>query len=334
MNSLHEALFYKKLSDNQIQCTACNRFCLISENHTGYCKARLNQKGKLYSLVYSKTLTLSVDPIEKKPLFHFKPGSQVLSISTFGCNFSCLFCQNSEMSQKMDSEIQITTPEQIISFALKNKIPGLAFTYTEPTIFVEYALDIMKFAKKNNLFCVWVSNGFMSTELVKTIAPFLDAINIDLKGNSAFYKKMCSIDSIEPIKSNIKFFSKLKVHVEITNLIIPGLNDSKKDLLELISFVKSIDPSLPVHFSAFHPNYKLTEIPVTPESTILQAQKLALEAGLKNVFTGNLANEQSNSFCSNCNEILISRKGYSIKIENLDSKGNCSKCGFPSKIIL
>lgn len=336
---MKEAIFYKKLKDKKVKCTACNRYCIIPENSAGFCRVRKNLEGKLFLLVYNKTLTLTVDPIEKKPFFHFKPGSSCNSISTFGCNFSCKYCQNYSISQEflasqIDS-VQETSPKQIIEDSLDKGVEGISYTYNEPTIFAEYALDTMKLAKKAGLYNVWVSNGYTSKEVFKKISPYLDANNIDLKGNKDFYLKMCGGIDIEKVKENIERFSK-KTHVEVTNLIIPGYNDSEKDLNDVCEFISSVDKEMPLHFSRFFPYYKMNDVSPTSIETLQKAKEIAKKHNLKYVYVGNTP-EESNTYCPKCNNLLIERKGYStfkLGLQQKQNKAYCKKCENKVPIVL
>ena len=289
---LHKALFYKPLPENFVQCSLCMRACKIANGKTGICGVRKNVEGTLYSLVYGKTLTTSIDPIEKKPLFNFRPGSHCLGISTYGCNFSCKHCQNWQISQehseKAISQISFTSPEKIVKQTIEAGAEGIAYTYTEPTIFAEYALDTMKLAREKGLYNVWVSNGYMSKECIDAISPFLDAINIDLKGNAKFYKEICGNTNIEFVKKNIKLFHKKKVHVEVTNLVVPGFNDSEKDFEEISKFIASISKKMPLHFTRFHPDHKLDYLPSTDLEKLSRAKEIALGKGLEYVYLGNV----------------------------------------------
>jgi len=335
--NMHEALFYKALSKNLVQCSLCMRKCTIAPDARGFCGVRKNIGGRLYSLVYGKTLTMSIDPIEKKPLYHFRPGSQCLGISTYGCNFSCKHCQNSDISQERSeraiSNIPFTAPEKIVENALSAGADGIAYTYTEPTIFTEYALDTMKIAKKKGLYNVWVSNGYMGKECAEEIAPFLDAINIDLKGNARFYKEVCGNADIKFVKENIRLFHKKGIHVEVATLVVPGFNDSEKDFREVSSFIASIDKGMPLHFTRFYPQYKLDYLPATDLEKLRTAKKTALETGLRFVYLGNLLDEED-TMCPKCGSVLIRRMGLSSKVEGLKGNGKCSKCGAKTGIIL
>jgi pyruvate formate lyase activating enzyme len=330
-----EAVFYKKLN-NKVQCTACNRFCIINENDLGYCKSRKNINGKLFLLTYGKPTGLQVDLIEKKPFYHFKPGTKALSFGCFGCNFSCMHCQNyfisKEFTEKQINFLSLISPEEIVSKAIKLKCNSIAYTYTEPTVFAEYCLNTMKLAKEKNIANVWVSNGYMSKELREKIFPFIDAINIDLKGNKEFYEKICGNVKIDKVKENIKFFYEKGIHLEVTNLIIPELNDSINQLNELIEFIAEISTEIPLHFSAFYPTYKLLNVSRTPEKTLFKAKKLAEKKGLKYVYLGNI-NSQENTLCKKCNSILIKRNNYSTELIGLN-ENKCLNCGSENNLIL
>ncbi len=328
---MREARFYKKLANDRVQCTACNRFCSIDKNQTGFCRVRKNIDGKLYSLVYNKTLTMTADPIEKKPLYHFMPGTLCNSISTYGCNFSCPFCQNHDISQDFLEEdiakVPETTPEQIVQNTLERGLEGIAYTYVEPTVFIEYALDIMKLAHKEHLYNVWVSNGYMSKFALKELVRYLDGANIDLKGDASFYKKLCGNADVDFVKESIKFLHKKKVHVEVTNLLIPGYNDSKAQIKEIVSFIASLDKKIPLHFSRFFPHYKMLSTPITPIETLREAYEIAKTAGLQYVYLGNVP-EAQHTYCPKCQNVVIERIGYEITLIALDEKGRCKYCNY------
>jgi pyruvate formate lyase activating enzyme len=337
MVELFKASFFEKLENNSVKCFLCHRECVIAESKTGFCGVRKNISGELFSLVYGKTVSMQIDPIEKKPLFHFKPGSKCLGISTFGCNFSCSHCQNYSQSQ-MRNEAQIlkvpfTAPEKIVETALSAGIEGIAYTYNEPVIFAEFALDTMRLAKKKGLYNAWVSNGYMGKECAETIAPFLDAINIDLKGSTEFYKTVCGNANVGFVKNNIEFFHRKGIHVEIAYLIIPGYNDSDKDFKETADFLAGIDSKIPLHFSRFFPAYKMASLLPAKVSKLEKAKKIAESSGLEFVFLGNVPGNE-NSACPNCKSLLVERTGYSAEIKGLDKKGNCKKCGCKTGIVL
>ncbi|MFH1224550.1 MAG: AmmeMemoRadiSam system radical SAM enzyme [Candidatus Diapherotrites archaeon] len=338
---LLEARFFEKQKNKSVACRACNRNCKIAEGAAGFCRVRKNVGGTLRSLVYGKTLTLTIDPIEKKPLFNFRPATQCVGVSTFGCNFACLHCQNWHISQDWTAEalggVPFTSPEEIVARTLGNGVEGIAYTYNEPTVFAEYALDTMKIARESGLYNVWVSNGYMSREVADAIAPFLDAINIDLKGDARFYREVCGAAEIKHVRENIKLFHKNKVHVEVTNLIVPGYNDKDAQLREVADFVFSVSPEMPLHLSAFCPQWKLDYVPATPAATIARAKEIAEKAGLKYVYVGNLQADINTTRCKKCGSALIRRQGYFTDMVGLKEggKGNkCAKCGVENNIIV
>lgn len=332
---MKKALLFKKLDRNKVECLACNHHCRLEESQTGICGVRKNTKGDLYLLVYSKPAAVNIDPIEKKPLFHFFSGEVAFSLGTIGCNFGCEFCQNWDISQlpkiSHDSKIFETEewpPEKIIDYCKNNKIPIIAYTYNEPTIWTEYALETMKLAKEAGLKNVWVSNGFMSDKTIDLISPYLDAINIDLKSfKEDFYFKICKAH-LEPVKENIKKFFEMGIWEEVTTLIIPGYNDSEKELKEIAEFLYNISKDLVWHISAFCPCYKMLDVPPTTKTTLIKAYSIGKEVGLNYVYTGNIPDENLEStFCPNCKEKLIERWGIEM-IENKLNKGKCFKCGY------
>jgi pyruvate formate lyase activating enzyme len=319
---MREAQFYSK-KGNQANCFLCSRRCSIAEGKTGFCRVRKNIGGKLYSLVYGKALTLTVDPVEKKPFYNFMPGSFCTSISTYGCNFSCKFCQNHDISQdfteKMIEAVPDTAPEGLVECSLKENVEGISYTYVEPTIFAEYALDTMKIARKKGLYNAWVSNGYMSKEAVGKIAKNLDAINIDLKGDERFYREMCGNAEMDRVKESIKF--------------VPGFNDREAQIREIVDFMASVDKKMPLHFSRFFPHYKMLGSPVTPAGVMELAYRIAKEKGLSYVYLGNLGQGQ-NTFCPGCGKLLIQRQGHNTIVSGLDEKGKCVFCGAKTGIIL
>ena len=296
-NQAKEARLYKKLPNNKVQCQNCAHYCLIADGEKGICAVKKNIKGKLYSLVYGKICALNIDPIEKKPLFHFLPGSRTLSLATIGCNFSCFSCQNWQISQaprlKTTKEIEEKkiSPKEIVEIAQKNKLPSISYTYTEPAIFSEYAFDIMKLAKKAGLKNIWVSNGFWSKELFDLIAPYLDAVNIDLKSfSNKFYQKYCG-GKLEPVLDTLKRLQANEIWTEITTLVIPGLNDSDEEFKKIALFIKKeLKADVPWHISRFFGwvSWKFKNIPDTPIKTLKRAEKIAKEIGLKNIYIGNI----------------------------------------------
>ncbi len=293
---MKEAVLYEKLADKKVRCGLCNHRCIIDDTKRGICGVRENKKGKLYSLVYGRIIAEQIDPMEKKPLYHFLPGSFSLSIATVGCNFRCLHCQNAEISQiskEMPEEVEILgekfTPQKIVQDALKARCPSISYTYTEPTIFLEFALDCMKIAKKKGLKNVWISNGYMTKEALEMVSPYVDAINVDLKAFSEdFYRDICGA-KLEPVLENLIVVKKKKIHLEVTTLIIPTKNDSEKELRLIAQYIKeNLGDDVPWHVSRFFPHYKLADLSPTPVEKIYRAVELGKEAGLKYVYPGNV----------------------------------------------
>jgi len=337
---MKEAYLYKKLKDKQIQCNNCSHYCIIKDGERGKCYVRENRGGKLYSLVYGKSCTVNVDPIEKKPFFHFLPGSQSLSVATVGCNFQCFSCQNWTISQgprifkKIEGEE--ISPAVIVETALKNNLPSISYTYTEPTIFSEYALDIMKLARKKGLKNNWVTNGFWSKELFSLISPYLDAANVDLKSfEDRFYQKYCS-GRLQPVLDTLKRLKGKNIWVEITTLVIPGLNDSEEIFRSVAGFIKKeLGAETPWHISQFCGaiSWKFQEVPDTPVETLEKAAEIGKKAGLKYVYVGNVPGiESEDTYCPKCGAKMIDRNGYIIK--RYDKAGVCSKCGENLDLIL
>ena len=289
-----ESLFYKKLNnkEKEVQCLACNRSCIISCNKTGFCKVRKNIDGTLYSLVYGKPVSINIDPIEKKPIFDFLPGTNTLSFGTYGCNFDCDFCQNYGISNLKGEEkinkIKEITPEDVVSLAIENNCPSISYTYTEPTIFVEFALDTMKLAKKAGLANIWVTNGYMTNDVAKKISKYLDAANIDLKGNADFYKRLINGTDVNQVLKNIKQFHKKGVHVEVTNLLIEGENTRPEEIEWICKEIGKISKDIPIHFSRSFPYYKMQKIIPTKLETLKLAERIARKEGIKKVYLGNI----------------------------------------------
>ena len=329
---MKEAMFYEKLEDKLVNCNLCSHRCRkIADSKRGICGVRENRGGKLYSLVYGRVVARSVDPIEKKPLFQFLPGSTSYSIATVGCNFRCGNCQNFDISQLPKERKVIvrpeTSPEEIVLAAKRNNCKSIAYTYSEPTIFFEYALDVAKLAKKEGLKNVFVTNGYITKEALKEIAPYLDAANIDLKSFSDnFYKNNCG-SRLKPVLDSIKLHKNLGIWTEITTLIIPTLNDSEEELQKIAEFIKEVGEDTPWHITQFHPMYKLPDLPRTPVATLRKARQIGLEAGLRYVYEGNVLGENGeNTYCPNCGKTLIQRFGYSIQ-ENKIKDSKCTYCG-------
>lgn len=323
----------KPKKNNALQCLVCNHYCIIQEWQTWICGIRKHIKGKINLLVYGKALWMDIDPIEKKPLYHFFPWSQIFSFWTAGCNFRCDFCQNRQMSQaKIFPEIinlgEALSPKNIVDYCIENKIPSIAYTYNEPTVFVEYALDTMKLAHKKKIKNVRVSNGFMSRECLEQITPYLDAINVDLKSFSDdFYRKVCWA-RLQPVLDNIKRLYTHNVWQEITTLIIPWYNEDESELTKIAQFIANVSPDIPRHISAFHGMYKMKNVQSTSLETLNKAYDIGKQAGLHHVYIGNVFhNGHENTLCRKCWLQIISRVNYSLHIDPKFKKSICPKCG-------
>jgi pyruvate formate lyase activating enzyme len=317
---MKEALFYKKLDGKKIKCNLCNHRCIINNEGRGICNVRENKNGILYSQVYGRVIAKSIDPIEKKPLFHFQPRSKTYSIATEGCNFKCLHCQNYNISQKKTKEIygEMISPENIVKNALELGCKSIAYTYTEPTIFYEYAYDIAKIASKKNLKNIFVTNGYITKEALDMISPYLNGANIDLKAmNNTFYKKICK-SKLQPVLDNIKLFYNYGIWIEITTLIIPGYNDNLNELELIANFIKNIDENIPWHITGFHPDYKLDKCPSTKIETLNKIIEIGKNAGLNYIYQGNVGNSED-TFCPKCKNLIVKRDYFDtskIKIKN------------------
>ncbi|HII06727.1 MAG TPA: AmmeMemoRadiSam system radical SAM enzyme [Methanotrichaceae archaeon] len=325
-----EAMFYEKLDGGDVRCGLCNYSCRIKPKKRGICGVRENVDGILETLVYGKLIAMHVDPIEKKPLYHFKPGHLSYSIATVGCNFRCLHCQNADISQmpkNHDGQIMgdYVAPEEVVAEAVEARCLSIAYTYTEPTIFFEYALDVSKLAAESGLKNVFVSNGYMSEEATRAIEPYLDGINIDLKGDDEFYKKVCGA-RLDPVKRSIELMWDLGIWVEVTTLLIPGYNDSDSQLEDIARFLVGISPDIPWHVTAFYPTYKLKDAPPTSAATLRRAIKIGKEAGIKYVYGGNIPGEDENTSCTHCGETLVERFAFRVA-RNGVVEGKCPNCG-------
>ncbi len=328
---MKEAYLYQRQEDKSVKCNLCSHRCKIKPGRRGICQVRENRDGTLESLVYGKLISQNVDPIEKKPLFHFLPGSRSYSISTVGCNFQCLHCQNWQISQfpRFNNGAitgQDATPAQVVQDAITSGSKSISYTYVEPTIFYEFAYDTGVKAREKGLKNVFVSNGYMTPETCEHSTQFLDAINIDLKAfTDKFYKEVCKA-RLEPVPDSIKLMHELGIWVEVTTLIIPGWNDTDAELREIARFIKGVSESIPWHVTAFHPTYKMLDRPPTPVETLRRAREIGLEEGLKYVYEGNIPGEGGeNTYCPSCGEMVIARYGFSI-LENKLEQGKCPKC--------
>ena len=328
---MKEAMFYTREADNHVRCNLCRFHCLIGEGNRGICGVRENRGGMLYSMVYGKICAEHVDPIEKKPLFHVMPGSRCYSVATVGCNFHCHHCQNYDISQ-VDRNAAIRgiecTPQQIVQRAIDSKCDSIAYTYTEPTIFFEFAYDTARLAKEAGLKNIFVTNGYISSEALATIAPYLNAANIDLKGYSESFYKTFVHASLSEVLDSIIEYHKQGIWLELTTLIIPGLNDSEAELQSIASFIVThLGSDTPWHVSQFYPTYKLTDLTRTPVATLRRARQIGIAAGLHYVYEGNVPGDGGeNTLCPSCSTILIKRYGYAIETNRID-KGLCPDCG-------
>ena len=327
---MKEALFYEKLDNHAVQCHLCAHHCVIARGKRGICGVRENRGGILCTLVYGRSIAENIDPIEKKPLFNFLPGSKSFSIATAGCNFRCLHCQNHDISQMPRNRDVIMgknlSPDDIVSLAKQNGCESISYTYTEPTIFYEYAYDTAKLASAEGLKNVFVTNGYITEEPLREISPYLDAANIDLKSfTEGFYKKICGA-KLQPVLDAIKLYRDLNIWIEITTLIIPTHNDSPPELEQIASFIKDLGTDIPWHITAFHPTYRLTNQAPTPVSALMQAREIGIRAGLRYVYVGNVPGERGeNTYCYNCGELLIERYGFKIITNNI-SDAQCPRC--------
>lgn len=330
---VHEALLYEKEAENRARCGLCAHRCRIDPGARGICGVRENREGTLLSLVYGAIVAENVDPIEKKPLFHLLPGSRSFSIAAAGCNFRCAFCQNHDISQMPRERGQIVgrerTPAEVVERALQSGSRSIAYTYTEPTVYFEFAYATAGIARERGLKNVFVTNGYMTPGMLELIAPRLDAANVDLKAfRDDFYKKQCGA-RLQPVLDSLRKMKELGIWVEVTTLLIPGLNDGEEELGELAAFIVSLGAETPWHISRFHPQYRMTETPPTPASSIHRAAEIGRSAGLKYVYSGNIPGDPGeNTLCAGCGRLLIGRCGFSI--ERLDLKGSaCPHCGTP-----
>ncbi|MCU0666505.1 MAG: AmmeMemoRadiSam system radical SAM enzyme [Candidatus Omnitrophica bacterium] len=326
-----EAILYERLDSNNVHCFLCAHNCRIADADFGICGMRQNNSGVLYTFAYDQVVAANVDPVEKKPLFHFLPGSQTFSVATMGCNFKCSFCQNWQISQInfRDSNDPATakklSPGEIVDLALQHECRSISYTYTEPTIFFEYALEIMKLAKKKGLYNLFVTNGFMSRDCLELARGFLDAANVDLKFfDDSFYQKICGA-RLKPVLDSIRFMHEIGIWVEVTTLLIPKQNDSPEQLKGIADFLSGVDKDMPWHISAFHPDYKLSHLPPTDLDSLEKAYKIGKDALLRYVYVGNLRGIREDTFCPSCGKKLILRHGFSVE-ENKISSGRCSYC--------
>ncbi|HUX55396.1 MAG TPA: AmmeMemoRadiSam system radical SAM enzyme [Bacteroidales bacterium] len=329
---MKEALLYQKTNNNNVRCNLCAHRCIINPGKAGICMVRENIDGILYTKVYGRTIAQHIDPVEKKPLYHFYPGSKAYSVATPGCNFHCQFCQNWDISQLTHSEIlesgQKATPEEIVLNAKQTGCKSIAYTYTEPTIFFEYSYDTARLAHEAGLKNIYVSNGYMTDDMLDIISPYLDAVNIDLKAfREETYRHLMGA-RLQPVLDSLKKIKQLGTWIEVTSLIIPGINDDSSEIRDMSNFVASeLGADVPWHISRFFPAYKMKDVPATPLKTLQAAKEIGMEAGLNYVYIGNTANiSDMNTKCPQCDYVLIERLNFGI-IKNNIKEWHCPNCG-------
>ncbi len=328
---IKEAMLYRSNPEQQVSCFLCNHRCTIVDQKFGICGVRQNKEGKLYTHVYGEVIAAHVDPIEKKPLYHFLPGTTSFSMATIGCNFRCPFCQNWQISQSSKREKsgfagQKLLPEEVVHGAKNHACQSISYTYTEPTIFFEYAYDTAALANKEGLANIFVTNGYMSPEALETIKPYLNACNVDLKSfREEFYKEMCQ-SHLQPVLDSIRLMKKLDIWVEVTTLVVPDVNDGEEELTQIARFIAETDPNIPWHISRFHPDYKYTDSHATSRETLHKACSIGKREGLRYIYIGNLPGESENTICPSCQKTLIRRQGFYISDYKLRDSV-CSFCG-------
>lgn len=326
----HEARYYTKLANKTVQCQLCPRRCVIPPGKRGFCRVRENQNGKLYSLVYGLVCSMNREPIEKAPFFHFLPGAQRLTLATVGCNQRCKYCQNWEISQASPEEVpgETLTPEAVVNLAEKLRLPVICFTYTEPVVFFEYMVDIARLARQKGIRTAVVSGGYINPEPLKELCSVVDAIKIDLKGfTPEFYRDVCG-STLEPVLTAIRTIATTGRHLELVNLVVPGYNDDTTTINRMCRWIKeNVGDTIPLHFTRFHPDYRLQNTPATPISTLERAVAIARNTGLKFVYIGNCPGHQDeNTTCPHCGKTIVRRTGFSITANDI-VKGNCRFCG-------
>lgn len=326
------AILYKKINGNRIQCQLCPHRCTLIDGQLGVCRVRKNIDGELYSLNYDRVAATHLDPIEKKPLYHFLPGSSSFSLATMGCNFSCKFCQNHSLSVVVEESAihgDPITPEQLVATARKHRAASISYTYSEPTIYFELMLETARLAREAGMKNVIITNGYMTPEALEMIAPYLDAANVDIKAFSEdFYLKYCG-GRLMPVLETVKAMKKKGVWVEITTLLIPGVNTDKKEINDLASFIAGVDTGMPWHISRFFPQHRLLDIPITPTEAIYRALETGKRLGIKYLYGGNITSDEwSDTDCPGCGALLIERSGYQVSLVHLQ-QGKCDQCGLP-----
>jgi pyruvate formate lyase activating enzyme len=333
----HPATLYEPLDGGKVRCTACARYCTIPEGSHGFCFVRKNVGGHLVLLSYGKASAVQVDPVEKKPLSHFHPGSRVYSIGTVGCNWRCLYCQNAEISQEREVVGRPLSPKAAVAGARRYGCQGVTFTYNEPTIFAEYALDVMREARRAGLFSNFVTNGYMTPEAVAAIGPHLDAVSVDFKGSgeAGFLRKYIAAKGPEPIFESAVALKRSGVHVEVTDLIVPEVGDSVEATRKLARFVvDELGPETPFHLLRFHPDYKMMDFPETPVATLERLHAVAKAEGVEYAYLGNVwGHPLEHTYCPKCGAVAVKRYGFTIQRWNLDAENRCVRCGHRIPIV-
>ncbi len=327
---IREAMLWQALEGGRVVCALCAHRCPVAPAASGVCGVRRNLDGKLFTLVYGDVVAAAVDPIEKKPLYHFLPGTKSFSIATIGCNFKCGFCQNWQISQASKRDGASGTfelmPEDVVREALARGCRSVSYTYTEPTIFFEYAFDTARLARDKGLLNVFVTNGYMTAEALETIRPYLDAANVDLKAfNDETYKKVCKA-RLAPVLDTIRLMKASGVWVEVTTLVVPGLNDGEDELASIARFIASVDADIPWHVSRFHPDYRYDEAAATPVATLAKALEIGKREGLRYVYVGNVGGFDEDTHCPSCGTVVIGREGFRVR-KNALRGSNCPSCG-------
>jgi len=326
-----EAILYERLPNDKVRCLACARYCEIGKDQIGSCGIRGNKDGKLMLYVYGKVAAVHIDPIEKKPVTHYMPGTKIFSIGTSGCNWYCRFCQNFDLSQRRKIEGQDYSPEELVASALNSKCHGIAYTYNEPTIFIEFARDCGVLARKNGLFNIFVSNGYCTPESVKMMTEFLDCITVDFKGNGdqQFVRRYVGIPNSQPVFDTLLELKKTNIHVEITDLVVPRVGDNLEHAKKMCKFIyDNFGPEMSIHFLRFHPDYKMMEFEPTPVETLEAHYNVAKKEGLKYVYIGNVpGHPYEHTYCSECKKIVVRRYNFDILKWDLDDDNKCKFCG-------
>jgi pyruvate formate lyase activating enzyme len=333
-----EAELGTPLASGRVQCTACARRCQIGEGQIGLCGVRGVVAGRLYLLNYGRIIAGHVDPIEKKPVVHYRPGSKIFSIATTGCSWLCRFCQNSEISQRRKVEGVEASPERVVQLAEENECEGIAYTYNEPSIFMEYARDVGRIARRKGIFNIFVSNGYDTPESVGAMSEFLDCLTVDFKGSgeTGFLRSVVRVPNAEPIfQTLLDVKQRTKIHIEITDLIVPGIGEDLESARRLSRWVlDNLGPDTPIHFLRFHPDYDMMDLPATPVKTLEKHYEVAKKQGLRYVYIGNVPGHPAeNTYCPGCNALLVERTGYYIGRYSLDDRGRCATCGYQTPIV-